>query len=293
MRKNQKVKYYLKNPHHAVWHPEQGLYNEVTSYVFGEHIRPLIYSLDTLVRAIQAVSRRIKLCGIKNTVKNSPFLDKLTERVFYIDAGLHRKPQEMLNVVNWFGKRVELSVIGIEAHPEFLSSAREFVSNEIPNFTNVKLINTALVGPNKSEDSVKLHVPNDGKGEDASLLEDRGGDEIYVRSRKLSNIIDECGIAPSRDILLIRMNIEGSEDLVLKDLQSNGILKSVDGYYGSWDDVYDLKPSDVDSFRKMMKQQDIRPFPFNSRDVTLSTKKSIRESVIKYDMVTSILHGAK
>jgi FkbM family methyltransferase len=225
----------------------------------------------------KAMRRRISCVGVTSILRQRV---PSSTRVFYFDLGLHRDARQVHRMLEWFG-HVDLRVFGFEAHPDYCSaSAAQFTGRE-----NVQIINAAVVGPDHP-DSVPLYFDGQvGKGD--SLFSARGATKVDVRAIRLSQFIRDHGIDPAKEIIILRMNIEGSEIFVLEDLIDAGIAKMVDGFYGLWNDPERLvRDSD---FPAMVRNAGIENFTFNNRDA----KHPKREELIRYDITTSILAGAR
>jgi hypothetical protein len=99
-------------------------------------------------------------------------------------------------------------------------------------------------------------VPSSGK---VTLYKDSGrgsGDSLYresdsyeeVDATRLSDWLLRRNIILQRGICLLRMNIEGAEYDVIKDLVESGLARNIDGYYGMWDDVFKIDQQRDEAF---------------------------------------------
>jgi hypothetical protein len=87
-------------------------------------------------------------------------------------------------------------------------------------------------------------------------------------------------------VVLLRMNIEGAEYDVIRDLMETGVSGCVDGWFGMWDDVAKIDPDRDREFRSLLACEEISPFTFNGRDFLFGP----RLRCIEYDISTTI-HG--
>jgi hypothetical protein len=87
------------------------------------------------------------------------------------------------------------------------------------------------------------------------------------------------------DILLLRMNCEGAEWPVLRDLEKAGLLAYISGFFGMWDDLWKIDIGMDARFRAYLKEQKIRNFTYNDRDL----KFYLRRKAIKYHLTTIML----
>ena len=73
--------------------------------------------------------------------------------------------------------------------------------------------------------------------------------------------------------VLLRMNIEGSEYDVVRDLIQRGLDQSIDGYFGMWDDVSKRDTATDRRFRELLAAAGISKVTFNDRDLTYSVRR--------------------
>ena len=254
---NETLTYLARHPWAVAWHPHEGLWNSYLSVVFRRRIRrPLIWA-DTAVRCASA--------GLKKG--GAPATDK-TARIVFLDIGLHRLARQSVRMMEWFGNDWDMLVLGYEAHPEFAREAEAHLraaAKGRPRVT-VEVANLALVGPNHTGDSIDLHL--DGKtGKGNSLFAEKGDASIRVPTARLSDHIRSRGVDPSRDIVVVRMNIEGAELFVVQDLVAAGLVGQIGGYYGMWNDLFKISPRRDAEFRAICRENGVKPFPFNDRDL--------------------------
>lgn len=205
-------------------------------------------------------------------------------KIVYVDAGLHKKGRELKLLRKWLSHYPNLHIIGFEAHPEYFEAVRSAVGE----LANVKLHNVALVGPRQGA-TVQLNL-NGGSGVGDSLVRRRGDcRSISVAAQRLSDHLRKASFDPQRDILLLRMNIEGAELFVLEDLIEAGLIPAVDGFYGYWDDPYKIGGDFAQRFDALMSRLQIETVPFNDIDC----RSALRKALIKYDLSTSLISGAR
>jgi|SoiMethySBSTD1v2_1073268.scaffolds.fasta_scaffold16695_2 FkbM family methyltransferase len=215
----------------------------------------------------------------------SPFVQlSRSIRVYYFDLGLHRTGGQLRLMLRWFSNLVDLRVYGFEANPEYFRAC----ANAFERDRRVTLVNAAVVGPDQSK-TVRLYLAQDKHGLGDSLFEERGSSSIEVPSVRLSIFMAGAGINPTKDIVLIRMNIEGAELYVLEDLVAARLVEYIDGYYGRWDDPLRINRDLASRFAEMMAKTRIQNFPFNDRD----NRAPMRNYAIRYDVTTSIASGAR
>jgi len=223
-----------------------------------------------------ALQRRISLAGFRSLLSCAP---SGSAKIIYVDAGLHKRARELKLLRNWLSRFPNLHLVGFEAHPDYFEAARKAVGDG----PNVELHNLALVGPGQGA-TVQLNL-NGGSGVGDSLIRCVGEQSISVPACRLSDYLRKIGFEPQRDILLLRMNIEGAEVFVLEDLSEAKLIPAVDGYYGYWDDPYKVGGAFAQRFDALMQRLNIQSLPFNDIDC----RSALRRAFIKYDVCTSIL----
>ena len=194
-----------------------------------QRMPPSQYRRETRKILKYVLSQRIKSLGLLSLFKT---LKPCSNRIVYIDAGTHKHARELNLVIKWFSHLPRIQFFGFEAHPEYLEEAQ---SSLFETSKDSKMVNLALVGPDDG-DSIVLNLDG-GDGLGNSVFRKATDRSITVPSVRLSTFLNEIGVVPERDIIILRMNIEGAEVLVLKDLADARILRKIDGYFGSWDDV--------------------------------------------------------
>jgi len=231
----------------------------------------------TLMLARAVLQRRIRQTGLTSLFSRpAPSATK----ILYVDAGLHKKARELKLIRKWLADFPNLHIIGFEAHPDYFEAARRAVGN-VPN---VELHNVALVGPGQGP-TVELNL-NGGSGVGDSLVRRRGdASSISVAACRLSDCLRKAEFDPKRDVLLLRMNIEGAEVFVLEDLSEAGLIPAVDGFYGYWDDPYKIGGDFAQRFEALMSRLRIETVPFNDIDC----RSALRRALISYDINTSLM----
>lgn len=106
------------------------------------------------------------------------------------------------------------------------SSSFRLLRKNLSSFANVKLVNAALVGSNKRFVILKSPQNACGTHTDASIFGSRWDSanikEEKVKAVKLSNFIEEGEV-----IDFLKIDIEGAEEGVLKDLETTSKLKNI------------------------------------------------------------------
>lgn len=109
----------------------------------------------------------------------------------------------------------------------------EHVRRKLGNLDNVSIHHKAVCYPAPSDGKIKLYLSaNAGKGDSIH----RCGPEYEVAPAvRLTDFPADNHVALGDRITLLRMNIEGAEHEVIKDLVDSGNVSNVDGYYGTWE----------------------------------------------------------
>lgn len=203
---------------------------------------------------------------------------KQTGKKYYFDIGLHSSASELRLVSKWLSNH-EVKLVGIEANPKHYCAALDGLYCPGTN-----LINVAIVGPEHVSNKVKMYVDQVGSGLGDTLLEERAiqrkMQHIEVNATRLSILFDELGINFHEDIIIIRMNIEGSEVFVLQDLIEAGIISNIDAFMGSWDDAHKISKMLGEQQDKIMNRYSVQPMQFNSRDIK-GPFSSLKSHIIK------------
>jgi FkbM family methyltransferase len=194
--------------------------------------------------------------------------------VVYIDAGLFRDGRELELAALWL-RPYRTRLVGIEAGPvQFSAAARNL------QHLDAEFVHAALVGPDHEGQTVTLYLTGRHGGHDDSLFAVPGTTPVEVPAVRLSDIIH----AATEDVVILRMNIEGAEELVIADLAAAGVLERVRGFYGMWDDLSKIDEQRARRFRERLRALNIEPITFNGRDI----RHPARLAAIHYDIETSI-----
>ncbi|HEX4307106.1 MAG TPA: hypothetical protein VHZ54_13805 [Solirubrobacterales bacterium] len=292
-------------PHQPLaWDPHQKLWNRrltgairrrLGSGIPGQAATATVVGIDTLLLAARVeIRRRRRLRGVEAAAEGAP-------AVLYIDCGLHKRAEQVRQMHDWFGGRFDLRIVGFEASAAHMRDAEAALAG----IDGLELHQVALVGPDFDEPTVKLYRST-GEGAGDSLFGERGEEFEHVPARRLTELLTAQGHEVTAQPVLLRMNIEGAEQFVISDLVAAGVTRSVDGYYGMWDDLSKIDPDADVSFRGTLKRERIFAVTFNDRDLIphfLRTRAGgvsarlagwifgLRRAVIKKDLETSILVG--
>jgi hypothetical protein len=267
------------SPLRIVWHPHQKLWNGRLERGLGllpghAVLVRLLVAVDSLLLAGRVVLRRARRLGWRSLVGRPA----LPPRMLYVDCGLHREGLQVGSVLEWFGDRAAVSVIGYEASADHYAAVeKKFVGHP------VDLRNEALVGPQHAEPVVRLYKDGgDGKGD--SLFSERGETFETVPAVRLSAALREYAGEHGHQPVILRMNIEGAESFVIDDLIDAGMVGEVAGYYGMWDDLSKIDRRRDAAFRRLLRREGIRTVTFNDRDY----RHRLRLWAVRYDMTTAL-----
>ena len=270
--------------HWLFWHPHQKLWNtklfSITEVIFGRNylsrtIQRALIGLDTILLWLRVVIRRIAKRGVR---KLGQF--DLSDRCFiYVDVGLHRKAKQIRQISDWFGKNNDVTVLGFEASEEHFVHAKEAVKGCV---ARIELFNVALVGPECLEKEVRLYKAG-GHGAGDSLFSERGEQYEFVEARRLSEVISRQNFENAP--IILRMNCEGAEYQILRDLCESGCLDRIQGFFGKWDDLSKIDPDLDKEFREFLRENRISRVVFCDRDWV----SNLRLSAIKYEFVTILM----
>lgn len=263
-----------------MWHPHQRFWNRslmnlikklsFIPFLSGFLIRVVIYFDSFLLYLSTIFSGR-------NTNKRGYTKDK---QVNYFDLGTHEKANE----INWISKEVfpglsnPVKIYAFEANPFSYKKA----SKNTEGVANMTFYNMALVSEIPESKSIRLYIAGDGLGD--SIYRSESENYIDVEARKLSEVIKTEGIELENSVNILRMNIEGAEYDVIKDLVDSGLVKHFDAFYGMWDDLSKISYEQDKGFRELMKRGGIHPFPFNGRDM----KHPVRLKLIRRKLKRTI-----
>lgn len=245
----------------------------------GIHV--VIIQLDSFILFLRALARRISQLGFTKIFSKATVPDHIS--VIYLDLGTHKQGTELSWMVDFVLPQMcsTFEVYGFEASRESFKQ----ICNKFSGRKNVKIINKALC----------YSLPFDGKRRLYKDMLDGIGDSLYrqtasyeeVEAMRLSDFLRENNIIKDNRIVLLRMNIEGAEYDVIKDLLESGFAKYIKGYFGMWDDLSKIDFKRDDEFRTFLARNKIHTFPCNRRDMSWA----LRRKCIAYDMHTHILKG--
>ena len=262
---------FIFNPHQKFWIMD--IYDRLGAFRFLYY--PLIY-FDTFFLWLDCIFSRINSLGVARI-----FGQVEGEKIIFLDVGTHREAQEIEFFQAEFGESNQIKYIAVEAdkvHELALSKKYGHLGESITFHY------CAVVGPEHKSETVKFYRAGGG----SSLYIERNMEgEIVVPCTHLSKVIradckhDRLG----HDIFLLRMNCEGAEWPVLRDLEEAGFLKYISGYFGMWDDLWKIDIKQDAAFQAYLKARNIRNFTFNDRDMSFY----LRRKAIKYHLTTRML----
>jgi FkbM family methyltransferase len=237
----------------------------------------LIILSDTAILALRALARRVRRSGLVGVLRRARAPD--TVRLIYLDLGMYKTARELRFMVDSVLPSIScnFAAYGFEAIREFFAEAQHNVGKR----PNVRLIHGAVCD---REGTITLHRIEE-RGEGTSIYREGEGEE--VPALRLSTWLKEEGINVGESVTLLRMNIEGAEVDVIRDLLDQGLSESIDGYLGMWDDAAKIDQEWGNQFRELLREHGIRPFTFNGRDL----QTSLRAPIIKYEIGTCVLNG--
>jgi hypothetical protein len=135
----------------------------------------------------------------------------------------------------------------------------------------------------------KLRLYKDSAGGLGDSLYRQGAMYEEVEAQRFSDWLREQNIGMENKVCLLRMNIEGAEYDVVKDLVESGLATHISGFYGMWDDVSKIDKHRDAEFRSFLSRHQIWPLTFNGRDM----QWPLRLRCIEYDINTSVQAGLK
>lgn len=207
----------------------------------------------------------------------------LPRKVIWLDLGLHRDALQVQRVLRWLP---DVTVYGFEANPEYLAQCQRLFAGD----ARVHLINAAVVGPDHRNSTVPLHIGGilDGLGDSIYRKDSRHDSMIDVPAIRLSNFIRQEGIDTADACIALRMNIEGAELDVLRDLIEGGFAGRIDGWFGRWNDVGRVDRRRKDELNRLKQAARIENVSFNDRDST-GKYRVLRECLIRYEVMTAAM----
>ena len=271
----------------AIWHPYKGFWNKAVINVATRPTKTLnhlvvtgVVAIDTALLFLRAVARRAQLVGWGAVT--TPARVPAGVRVVYLDVGTHRAGAEL----RWMAERVLPACTASFEAWGFEPSERSFTSaaGALAHIPEVSMVRAALVQEVPEGGTVRLHTSRHSLRDSIHRVGDAYED---VTAYRLSDWLVEEGIDLDETVCLLRMNIEGAEYDVLKDLVEQGLSGKVDGYYGMWDDLLKFDPAQDREFRHFLARHGIVSLAFNGRDMGWGMRKRL----IRYDVHTSLLAG--
>jgi FkbM family methyltransferase len=277
--------------HWILWHPHQKLWNWALLRVVrtlaprravSDPVVRAIVWLDTLLLALSVRARRLRALGGRGLLRAPTRVDDVD--VFYLDLGTHRAAAELDHAHRWLAQRCSrLSSFGFEASRASFESAKE----RLGAVRGLRLIHVALGFELPEDGKLRLyHSPDAGLGD--SLYRQSESFEV-VEVVRLSSWLRAQGIDPNTSVCLLRMNIEGAEYDVIRDLVEAGLVGSFAGYFGMWDDVAKIDVKRDREFRALLARHSVHPVTFNGRDLA----SAWRVRCIEYDLATRLEFGRR
>lgn len=282
-----------KNPlSWVLWHPHQGLWNRTLINAIRKIIpvAPIhkgicfaIIHLDTFILFLRAIATRVSLLGLLKIFSKAWVPDDIS--ILYLDLGTHKVGAELSFVVDHILPPAcsNFEAFGFEASQEsFEQVAKKFADRE-----NVKLIHKALSHILPSNGKIKLFKDMSNGIENSIYRQTARYEE--VEAIRLSDFLIENRLVTDNRIILLRMNVEGAEYDVIKDLVEHELAHNISGYFGMWDDVSKIDIGRDAEFRTFLAKHRIDTFPFNGRDL----RRVLRRKCIAYHMHTRIMQGLR
>ena len=277
-----------------IWHPHQGFWNwdlvVAISKVFpfkkvNKYIIELIIFIDTIVLYIRALGRRASRLGITKLLNKITLSEAFP--ILYFDLGTHRKAGELFLMVNKILPYIceKFKAYGFEAIQEYYKEAKErFVGKE-----NIEIIQACLCYKVPDNGYIKVYKNESG----SSVYRSNKDNYENVKAMRLSDYVSRNNLDFEKNIVILRMNIEGAEFDVISDLVENGLAKNIDGYFGMWDDISKIDKHRDDEFRFFLTKNHISSFTFNGRDFWSRLSTPLRLKCIEYELNTSIQAGLR
>jgi FkbM family methyltransferase len=259
------------------WHPHQKLWNwsilGIIYLFFGDS--QLAKFLDTQIIKLDTSLWNSKLNKISSRAERNGYNKNKTIR--YFDLGTHKEAEELKWMHSFLSEFTNpIQIFGFEAHPDHYNEA----SINTGSLDYVEIYNFALVHQLPKTDTVRLYTGTGGLSD--SIYRSYKKTYIDVPAMTFSQFLVHNNIDLSESINLIRMNIEGAEWDVIKDLIDKDLLQYFDGFFGMWDDLSKIDLQKDKEFRALLKEHKIHTFPFNGRDMKIQIRINlIRKSLLK------------
>jgi FkbM family methyltransferase len=275
------------------WHPHQGLWNKdllrsvrqiIPSTTVYRRVARTIKLIDTIMLFVRALGRRVSKVGLRKVFSTTTVPYDIP--ISYFDLGTHREAQELSWMLDKILPRLSTNykAYGFDASLEFIERAQAKLAGR----KNVTFIHRALCYVVPSDGKVKLYRDErDGLG--SSIYRSHFNTYEEVEAIRFSSWLLENNFDIKHSICLLRLNIEGAEYDVIRDLVETGLAKHIDGYYGMWDDLSKIDKKHDEEFRVLLDKHQISPFTFNGRDF----KSLLRTRCIEYDIKTCVQDGVR
>lgn len=174
--------------------------------------------------------------------------DKNAESLNIIDCGANIG----MSILYFKYKSPNCSIKGFEPNPHvFKLLEKTIISN---GFKNVSIHNVAL---SDKDEELEFYLPENIGSLGGSLLQERGGDNLHiVQARKLSDFIN------NQSVSLLKMDIEGAEWAVFRDLINNDQLKNISELQVEYHHKIENNKSVISQFLAPLEEQG---FEYNIR----------------------------
>ncbi|NEQ51948.1 MAG: FkbM family methyltransferase [Leptolyngbya sp. SIO3F4] len=259
-----------------LWHPYQKLWNDdlldllqkimpVKRWFYWS--RKLVILTDTMLmrfRVNSRISKRTKAYKSLQEMEDVP--------VYLFDLGTHKKGEEAVLVINEVFEKYGLNyrVFSFEASPSIHRQAQE----TLKPYAKMEVINLALCEEIPEGGVLKLYNSGNDLGNTLFGSEEQEFEE--VKAERLSTFIQERGLELDKSVNLLRMNIEGAEYGVLKDLEAANLLRYFNGFYGTWDDLAKKTSEEKQQeIKRLLTSNNISSLTFNGRDMHHDRRKEI------------------
>lgn len=189
-------------------------------------------------------------------------LDEGPPKLRYFDLGLYRctemcwMREEILPLL----KIVQYEIYGFEACLRYAESASRMFNGD-PRIT---IVHSAIGG---EDGETKLYHAGNGLGH--SVFETKFNinreDFEYVPISKFSTWARSTGLNLSRSFNIMKVNIEGAEWDLFKDLESSGLLSEIDVICGEIGDVRKIGAYEgrVHLYEELLVRNEVRCLPFS------------------------------
>lgn len=276
---NSTVARYLKNPFNLFYNPHQKFWIMDVFLNLGK-LRFLylpIVLLDSMILWIQSMITRVKLLGISKL-----FITATDQEIVFVDIGLHQEAEELEFFEKEFGTANRVKYVAIEAddiYKEGLLKKYSYLGDRI------KFHFCAVVGPEFQGNEITFYRA----GKASSLFAERNHDgEVTVPCKPLSRIIQSEleQELKGNSLFILRMNCEGAEWDILRDLEQSHLIHRFAGLFGMWDDLWKIDPKKDKLFRMYLKTLGLKNLSFNDRDLMFR----FRQKLITFHITTMLCH---